>query len=83
VAPAPDAGLFEVWPENWEVWAFFIEHMQTQWRVGTAGPVGIDYNVLPWIFRLQEVKDEKALFEGLKTIETAILKVWSEEAAAA
>ena len=41
-----DEDTVHVWPENWlavEVFASLL----TQWRVGMAGMVGLDYGVLP------------------------------------
>ncbi|KRC30685.1 DUF1799 domain-containing protein [Acidovorax sp. Root217] len=35
----------EVWPDNFEAYALFCS-MSTQWRIGMAGPTGLDYNVL-------------------------------------
>jgi hypothetical protein len=35
----------EVWAENWLAVSVF-EAIGTQWRVGTGGFVGLDYNVL-------------------------------------
>lgn len=37
--------VVEIWPENWPAWLLF-DRMSTQWRVGMAGPIGLDYNVL-------------------------------------
>lgn len=34
-----------IWPGNERAVEWFIE-LGTQWRVGAAGPVGLDYNVL-------------------------------------
>lgn len=34
--------VVEVWPENHRAFDLFWE-MQTQWRVGFAGPTGLDY----------------------------------------
>ena len=34
---AAKASEFEVWEENWEIVEMFLR-MQTQWRVGMAGP---------------------------------------------
>ena len=82
MAADPGAGKCEVWPENWATWCFFMEHLQTQWRVGAAGPVGLDYGVLQWLFKVQEVEDEREMLDGLKVIEATILKLWAEEAAA-
>ena len=35
----------EVWPDNWAAVELFIT-IGTQWRVGSCGVVGLDYNVL-------------------------------------
>jgi len=35
----------EVWPENWPAFSLF-EQMGTQWKVGMAGPTGLDYAAL-------------------------------------
>lgn len=35
----------EIWPENWPPIQLF-NRISTQWRVGAAGPVGLDYNVV-------------------------------------
>ena len=35
----------EVWPEHRVVYRLFCD-LQTQWRGGSAGPTGLDYNTL-------------------------------------
>lgn len=35
----------DVWPENWPAFELF-NALQTQWRIGLRGPIGLDYNVL-------------------------------------
>lgn len=35
----------EIWPDNFEAYALFCA-LSTQWRIGMAGPTGLDYNVL-------------------------------------
>lgn len=40
-----DHEVVEVWPENWQAFALFCA-LRTQWRVGMAGPTGLDYNTL-------------------------------------
>ena len=51
--------------------------MQTQWRVGMAGPTGLDYAALPAVMDLQGVPaaDRRALFDDLRVCEGAALKV--------
>lgn len=41
----------EVWPENWPVYSLFCV-MDTQWRIGMAGPTGLDYAALPVAIRM-------------------------------
>lgn len=40
--PPPEVGI---WPESWLAFQMFTR-LSTQWRIGAAGPVGLDYNVL-------------------------------------
>ena len=35
----------DVWDENWDALQLFANY-SNQWRMGAAGPVGLDYNVL-------------------------------------
>jgi hypothetical protein len=37
--------FFDLWEENWPPLQLYIQ-LQTQWRVGMAGPYGLDYNVV-------------------------------------
>lgn len=37
--------VIEVWPENQAAY-FLFSYMQTQWRAGAMGPLGLDYNTL-------------------------------------
>ncbi|HEY0063152.1 MAG TPA: DUF1799 domain-containing protein [Telluria sp.] len=39
------SGPIEIWPDNVAPYNLFA-YMWTQWRVGMAGPTGLDYNVL-------------------------------------
>ena len=63
-----------LWPENWSVVGLFLD-LQTQWRMGMGGPVGLDYNVLPMLFRLNGIarKDQPEYFECLRVMESEAL----------
>lgn len=41
----------EIWPENWGAYGVFCA-METQWRIGMAGPTGLDYAALPVALRM-------------------------------
>jgi hypothetical protein len=63
---------FEVWEENWETVEMFLR-LETQWRVGMNGIVGLDYVAARWLFSLYGAKEPAALLEDLQVIESAIL----------
>lgn len=50
--------------------------MMTQWRVGMSGPVGLDYNVLPEIWRRTKtpIQDRDAVFADLLILEGEALE---------
>ena len=45
--------------------------VQTQWRTAMNGVVGLDYNVLAWVFNMYEVGNPRALLEDLQVMEAA------------
>lgn len=55
------ADTAEVWPECWPTFEVFAR-VQTQWRVGPGGPIGLDYAaVYPLLDRLHpDAPDEWA-----------------------
>ncbi|EGK71902.1 hypothetical protein METUNv1_01680 [Methyloversatilis universalis FAM5] len=65
---------FDVWPENW-VPLQVLSAMQTQWRCGPAGAIGLDYNVLPEIWRRCKVPpaERDRVFSDLQVMEDAAL----------
>lgn len=69
-----------VWPDNLPAINALIA-LSTQWRVGAAGPIGLDYNVLPAVFRLQGIHRSAwpDVFECLRVLEAEALDVMSEE----
>lgn len=70
---------YEVWPECWEAVQMFLR-CQTQWRIGgMGGAVGLDYGAVAWLFRLHEVKDQRALLEDLQVMEAAVLDVMAKK----
>lgn len=68
---------YEVDPDNWPAVQMFLR-LQTQWRVGTAGVIGLDYSVIQWLFSLYPVKDPCAVLEDLQVMEAAVLKLQGE-----
>ena len=54
----------------------------TQWRIGISGATGLDYNALPFIFRMKRVSraDWQQLFEDITEMEEAALELFREKA---
>lgn len=64
--------MFQVWPENWEAVGMFIR-LQTQWRTGPRGLIGLDYRAAEWLFSLYAVTSPRELLEDLQIMEDAYL----------
>lgn len=75
--PAPTV---PVWPDNRQAVEVFLA-MRTQWRVGAGGPIGLDYGVLPEIWRRLRVApgaDRDQVFAALQFLETGALEAMRE-----
>ena len=68
---------FKVHPEAWPVVLMFCR-LGTQWRMGAAGPIGLDLNILPWLLTLEPADDPMALLDDLQTMERAALQAMNE-----
>lgn len=68
---APPVGI---WPDNMDAVKVFAA-MGTQWRTGMGGATGLDYGVLPSVFRLTAVPraDWPDVFDDLRVMEGAAL----------
>lgn len=65
----------EIWQEN-ELAVDLFSKVSTQWRVGMAGPVGLDYGPMFSLMgrmRLTE-KEYDALFNDMRVVERAALE---------
>ena len=65
----------EVWPENWTAWTLF-DALQTQWRAGAGGVVGLDYSVLADELHAREIphEDHEQLRAEVRVMECAALQ---------
>ena len=69
----PASEDFEVWPENWPALQMFLR-VQTQWRVGMNGLIGLDYGAVAWLLSLYSETDQhRELLEALQIMEGAVL----------
>lgn len=69
-----DEQEFPIEPDNWltvQTWM----RVQTQWRHGFGGPVGLDYTAVDVVLRRFRIADEDGeVFAGLQVMEFAALK---------
>lgn len=65
---------YEVTPDAWPAVSMFLK-VQTQWRVGMGGVIGLDYGALRWCFELEEVENPRELLEDLQVIEGRVVEI--------
>ncbi|NID14400.1 DUF1799 domain-containing protein [Luteibacter yeojuensis] len=68
-----------VWPDNMPAVDTLIA-MGTQWRTGVAGPTGLDYGVMPQVFRLLAIprSDWPETFDCVRVLEAEALATMRE-----
>jgi len=69
------ADAVEIWPENLRAYELFCA-MDTQWRIGMAGPTGLDYAALPMALRMIGAAraDWQQLMADIRVMESAALQ---------
>lgn len=75
---AMQAEDFELWAENVEPLNLF-HRLQTQWRHGPQGPVGMDYAGVRAALEFMGTPATPELFRQIQTMESAALEVLREE----
>lgn len=68
-----------MWPDNIQAVNVFVS-VGTQWRCGVAGPIGLDYGVLPGVLRILQVprNDWPEVFDCIRILEDAALGAMRE-----
>lgn len=78
VAAVSVVDCVEVWPENWQSFDLFVS-VGTQWRIGMAGPTGLDYSALyPLLDRLP-ADEWQSTFDDVRIMERAALDAMHEK----
>lgn len=62
-----------IWPEAWSAVELFLK-VQTQWRGGASGIIGLDYTSVRWVMQLYEAGDQRELLEDLQVIEARVIE---------
>uniref|UniRef100_UPI003EB71BD2 DUF1799 domain-containing protein n=1 Tax=Alcaligenes xylosoxydans xylosoxydans TaxID=85698 RepID=UPI003EB71BD2 len=72
--------VIDLWPENVLPKDVF-EAMGSQWRIGFAGPTGLDYGALAGVMRILRVPedDEIDVFDAVRVMEGAALRMMNRK----
>jgi hypothetical protein len=62
-----------VWPEAWPAVDLFLK-VQTQWRGGASGIIGLDYTAVRWVMELYALNDHRTMLEDLQVIEARVIE---------
>jgi len=65
---------YKVMPDAWPAVDLFLK-VQTQWRGGASGIIGMDYPALRWIMELYQVSDQRTMLEDLQVIEAKVIEI--------
>ena len=57
--------------QSWEI----FNAMNTQWRSSGGVPYGLDYNVLPMLFRIYKIDDEEMALNDVRVMEGLALQL--------
>lgn len=78
--PEPeDPEHYEVEPEAWPALQLFLM-VQTQWRTGPSGMIGLDYGAVRWVMELQGVAEPLAVLDDLQVIEARVIEIVNDRA---
>lgn len=69
----------DVWPQNFDAVRVF-EALSSQWRVGTGGASGLDYQVLPTVLRIFDIKRKqwRDIFDCIRIMEMEAMRAMRE-----
>ena len=70
---------YEVEPEAWPALQLFLM-VQTQWRSGPSGLIGLDYGAVRWVMELQGVAEPLGVLDDLQVIEARVIEIVNDRA---
>ena len=67
-------------PSNWLAMTIFVQ-IQTQWRIDQGVLIGLDYNALQWIFKLnkKQIKKPLEILADLQVLEAKIVETVNDK----
>jgi Phage related hypothetical protein (DUF1799) len=85
--PVPELPLYWLWPDSWVVFELYRVRLRTQWRVGSSGGVGLDYEEVRRVVteihspsrRRSAALRREELLADLRSVEAGCLQGWREK----
>ncbi|WP_303756132.1 DUF1799 domain-containing protein [Enterobacter hormaechei] len=74
-----DDVIVYVLPDVWPSFRLF-QSLSTQWRTGIGGVTGLDYNVIPWLMRINGIHEEATIFNDIQIMEKTVLSILNDKA---
>jgi hypothetical protein len=68
----------EIWQDNLDAFRLF-KAMSTQWRTSMSGLIGLDYNCLPWVMKINNIAESDTIFNDIQTMESEVLKLINKQ----
>lgn len=69
-----DGEFIEIWQDNLDSFRLF-KAMSTQWRTSMSGLIGLDYNCLPWVMKVNNILESETIFHDIQLMESQALKI--------
>lgn len=61
--------------QSWDVYCA----MATQWRVGASGATGLDYNCLPFLFKVYKIDNDEMVLNDIRILEAKALEMMNDK----
>ena len=81
IRPDDEGGDFWLWPENARLFLVLWPALQTQWRIGMAGAVGLDYSGCSAVARPLGFHWGRRTVAAVQAMEKAALIEWARQRA--
>ena len=49
--------------------------MSTQWRTSMSGVLGLDYNCMEWVMKINNIAESETIFNDIQIMESEALKL--------
>ena len=69
-----DDEYIEIWQDNFDAFKLF-RAMSTQWRTSMNGIIGLDYNCMQWVMKINNITESETIFNDIQIMENEALRI--------